>query len=205
MKKILTPKNVLFFLFILFVVVVAFLYINSQKNKNLSQTTIYPLQENEKGWSSYGTLIPGSSTEQELLSGFGKPLTTKQVGEVKKFEYKGTNVNWNNEIVVKTEKVVFIKKIISQIDRITTKTVEAEFGETKTVLYGPYTEVGFLLYVYPTKGFAYLGNKEGNTILELWYFDPTLTIDELIDLYAPEYSKSKDSKNQMIDKAPDNI
>jgi hypothetical protein len=205
MKKILSLKHIIFVIFLFLIGFLVFSYQNSKNNKKLSQQTIYPISENDKGWSSFGNFTPGVSTEQDLTKTAGEPVKVDNNGESKVLEYRGSNTNWNNKIYINSEqKIAFIKRVVSTIDRISEKEITSQLGSPEIKLFGPYAEVGFILYVYPQKGFAYLGSKTGDTVLELWYFDPTITIDNLIKQYAPEYEKEDKPRSQLIDKAPDN-
>ena len=199
MRQIFTFKRVVFFGILL----VAILYtvdklLNQQSTQITTNLSPTPTKE-----LTYKTLIPGKSNAGEVKEKLGDPLKTTQKEDIEVLEYKGTNSNWNGEVYIKNQQVDLIKQIASVKDQINVKDITTSYGEPKNILYGPYTDIGFFLYVYPENGSAYLGNKEKGVILEVWYFSPT-TIDDFRKKYAQEYSESKKNAPRMIDKAPGN-
>lgn len=81
----------------------------------------------------------------------------------------------------------FIRKIVTQQEGFTYQGLLTEYGEPEHVLYGEEASFGINLYVYPSKGFAFLGSKGNNFVSEIWYFRPT-DLQTLMNTWARGYS-----------------
>jgi hypothetical protein len=162
-------------------VVVSVLYILSYYKKSQPEIPTNP--------ASINTIIPGKTTEQEVLQNLGTPVASQ--GGI--LQYKSTSPAVNNEIVIKNNKVDFVKEIVSYKDTTTFNDLTKKYGEAN-YLYGPDAVGGYFLYYLPEKGIAYIANPTSGTVLEIWHF-PVTTFDNFKNTWAKDYSTSP-TKNQ---------
>ena len=139
-----------------------------------------------KKTASFQSIIPGSTTEKQVLEKLGKPINNPSADVLK---YQSNNPNLPHEIIFDNEKVSFIKEIVSPDDQKTTDEIKEKYGLAPYVLYGPDAIHGFNLYVYPNKGLAYLGHFKEPILLEIWYFSPT-SFEDFQKKFAPQYSQT---------------
>jgi len=171
---------------ILFVVLLLIInqFLKPESSTTISKLTPTPgIKE-----SSYRTIVPGSSTGEQLNKVMGEPLTTKTEGNKKISEYKSSSQYRNNIGVTENGKVSFIKEIVTIGDDKKVSDITSIYGKAPNILYEGNTNSSFNLYVYPDKGIAYLGHADG-TLLEIWYFIPT-NIDDFKNKWASNYSST---------------
>lgn len=168
---------------------VLFIY-SLSKNKNVDnpQATQIP-----KIGASYNEITPNLSSKEDLYNKLGNPIKQNLINNSTVFEYKSNNPNYNDEFKIDSDKVVFIKKHITIDDNVDVKTLTEKYGQYKKMLYGPRSQSGFDLYIYNTKGIAYIGNQYTEDVTEIWYFPPT-DLEIFKKLYAPEYSDIYNTK-----------
>ena len=139
------------------------------------------------GGPSFKSIIPGISTEDEANEQLGGAKAQKQEGSKKILEYKSTSPIRQHQLTVEETRVVFVKEIVSANDNKKAQDLKQEYGEPPYTLFNQSSyNSSFSLFVYPEKGFAYLGHEDG-TLLEIWYFPPTI-IDELLKQWSQNYS-----------------
>lgn len=134
----------------------------------------------------YNNLELGISTEEEIIQTLGYPVEEISKNGIKVLEYSSKSPNYNNELSVENGKLAFVKEIITLDDNIKISDIVNKYGDYENILYGPNSNVGFYLYVYLTKGIAYIGHQESGLILEIWYFPPT-DFDTFKESYASDY------------------
>ena len=142
--------------------------------------------------ATYKEIVPGVSSEADLNKILGTPLKTTINGSEKIDEYKSTSELRRHIAIIQSEKVVFIKEIVSAHDTTKASDITSIYGTASNILYTKYPNSTFNLYVYPSNGIAYLGHKDG-TLLEIWYFQPT-TITDLLSTWGVDYSTSPSSE-----------
>jgi hypothetical protein len=135
--------------------------------------------------ATYDSIIPGVSTKEDVINKFGKPINTDPA----LLEFRSLSPNRNNQVEISQDKVSLVKEIITLKDTRRTTDVINSYGVAQKILYGPYSDTGFYLFVYPTNGIAYIGHPESGLLLEIWYFPPT-NIPDFIANYAEGYSES---------------
>jgi len=129
---------------------------------------------------SWRNISPGQSTVDELEK-LGVPVKREKIGKQEILYYPSDNQFYFKEVNVKENVVVFIRiQLFSKEGRSLKDKIE-DFGPSYTVLYGPNTNSGILLYMYPDKGIAFLANEMGDLIFETWYFSPA-TLEEFLSL-----------------------
>lgn len=140
--------------------------------------------------ATYRGLTPGVSTSEDVSKVLGTPIDTNQQGEQTVNSYKSTSPTRNHTADFLNNRLSFFKEIVSIYDKsIDVKEFEKTYGEPPYTLYGEASYGGFNLYAYPEKGVAYIGNRDGNVITEIWYFPPT-TYDNFKKTWAPSYSET---------------
>ncbi|MFH1971545.1 MAG: hypothetical protein ABIJ05_04145 [Patescibacteria group bacterium] len=139
--------------------------------------------------ASYQNLIPGTSTREEIFQNLGSSLKERDENGVRILEYSSKNPNFNNELTVKDEKLSFVKEIVTLEDNIKIPNIINKYGNYENILYGPGSGVGFYLYIYSTKGIAYVGHQDSGLIKEIWYFPPT-NFESFKSIYATNYSST---------------
>jgi hypothetical protein len=177
-------KILIYFVIFAFVSII-FIIIDKPKKDTVDQvpilTTIVP---------EYKNLKLGISTKDDVIKNIGEPLYINRRVNQEILNYESNNPNFNNEILVKDNKVTFIREVVTQEDQKTISSITNKYGRPEKVLYGPRSGVGFYLYVYPEKGIAYIGHDKSGILLEIWYFVPT-TYESFIINYARDYSETK--------------
>lgn len=123
--------------------------------------------------ASFSDLRPGESTKENVFDKLGEPLATSSLGSFEVLDYQSSNPNFNREITIENDKVVFIKDIVTEKDNLKIADIENKFGKYKNSLFGPSSVNGFHLYIYPANGIAYIGHQVSGILLEVWYFEPT--------------------------------
>lgn len=171
-------------LLILIVIVGAAFFLNTKRGGSISKPTPTPTTESPV-WQG---LTPGVSSNAEVESVLGSPISKSTSGDKTTEGFSSTSLNYPNEITFDTNgKAVFIRRIVTAKDNFNVKDITDTYGAGSTRLYGPESVNGMDLYVYPTKGVAYLGNPDGNVVLEVWYFVPT-TLENFLKTWATSYS-----------------
>lgn len=137
----------------------------------------------------YKGLVPGVSIKDDVIGTLGEPVDERESGERTIASFESTSPTRNHEAFFTENTLSVLKRIVSVNDDLTAQELISEYGETQHILYGPGATSGFNLYVYPDKGIAFIGNIEGDIVLEVWYFQPT-TFENFKEVYAPNYSES---------------
>ncbi len=153
-------------------------------------TTVAPTSTPQR--ASYNNLIPGISSEAELIKALGTPIRTNINGSIKTDEFKSTSELRHHIATIQNDKIIFFKEIVSANDKTTANDLINIYGVAPDVLYSKFTNATFDLYIYPSNGIAYLGHREG-TLLEIWYFEPT-TIEKFITDWGQDYSTVQPSE-----------
>jgi len=173
-------KIILFFLITFIVVIYLFLNAKSRNNQQITNPVKQLFIKN---------IIPGITTKEEIIQGFGDPIASNE-GTL---EYKSKSPVRNNEIKIQSDKVLFVKEIISYGDKISFNSETNQYSDIK-FLYGPDAVNGYLLYCIPEKGIAYLANPNSDAILEIWHY-PATTFTDFKNTWAKDYSETP-IKNQ---------
>lgn len=123
---------------------------------------------------SYKSITPGKSDKNELINKLGNPIKQSQTDDnLLTLDYASNSPNRNEKFILEDSKVALIKEIVTLKDIKTKQDITRVYGAADYILYGPDVAAGFYLYVYPDKGIAFIGKKESDLILEVWYFVPT--------------------------------
>ncbi len=139
------------------------------------------------GGTNYKSVIPGKSSEKEVIDKLGDPINTKTEANKKTLEYKSTSPYLPNQVTMENNTVSLIKEIVTLEDNISSQSLKEKYGEPPYKLFDQTSESStFFLFVYTEPGIAYLGHEDG-TVIEIWYFQPT-TLQVFIQKYAPTYS-----------------
>lgn len=138
--------------------------------------------------SSYNNLELGSASRDDVVKNLGQPDDEYQQDGNTIIEYLSKNPNFNNQLIIKDDKLNFVKEIITLDDNLRIKDIEDKFGKAQEILYGPDAPNGFYLYIYPNNGIAYIGHETSGLIKEVWHFKPT-DFQTFKDTYAPFYTE----------------
>lgn len=174
-RKFTAKKLSLLILILLALISTGYIYTQVSKN-NIFQ-----------GQANYNSIVPGKSTEEDVVDKFGDPANKSTNYSQTTLDYNSNNPNFRNQFLVNNNKVDFIKQIVATKDNIHVKDITEKYGTPRYILYGPGSVGGFDLYVYPDKGIAFIGELDSGIILEIWYFKAT-TISDFVSKWAPEYS-----------------
>lgn len=135
-------------------------------------------------------LKPNISTKEEVYKILGNPVSRQQQGDYTMESFANPNsVNRQHQVVLEENIVKVVKEIVAYNDSRSISDITNILGSAPTVLFGPDQESGVYLYVYETRGVAYLGNQldGNNSLFEVWFFPPTTT-ETFISSWAREYS-----------------
>lgn len=111
-----------------------------------------------------------------------------------KFTLKSEVSPRNDEVIIKDKAVVLEKRSLplnpDVIGFTSIPQMESEYGKPEKVIastinYGPFSST----YIYASRGFAFIGNPNNNTVFELQFFSPT-SVDEYIRLYGDNIGPS---------------
>ncbi|OGM31837.1 hypothetical protein A2803_00960 [Candidatus Woesebacteria bacterium RIFCSPHIGHO2_01_FULL_44_21] len=177
MKNLLTNKKSLLILFVLIFLVVVWILLKPGRQE-VAPTPSTPAV------NSWGSLLPGASVFEDVNEQLGEPV--KQKDDM--YEYTSRNPNINNEVLFENKVAVLIKRITVIEDNIQAKVLFSQYGSDYTTLYSDRSTGGDNLYVYLSKGLAFIGNPIDNSVLEIWYFKPVSAIEEFISKYAPGFT-----------------
>ena len=181
-RELLKNKKIILLVVIVILILFALLFIYLRKkntnNKVPSSTT----------GISWNTLVPGKSTKDEVIQKLGTPINEKIDNEKTTSTFQSSSQTRNNEAIFINNSTGFLKEIVTLSDNKTTKGLINQYGQPTSTLYGADSYNGYDLYVYPDKGLAFLGNLETGSLLEIWYFIPTI-IDSFISQWANNYTK----------------
>jgi len=184
MKYISTKNRIFLLIFVITLISVVIFLVSRSSKKNNSTDTSLPATG-----ASYQNLTPGVSTKEDVFQSLGSSLNEREEKGTRILEYSSNNPNFNNEFSVKNEKLSFVKEIVTLEDNKLIPDIVSEYGDYENILYGPGSGVGFYLYVYSTKGIAYVGHKDSGLIKEIWYFPPT-DFESFKSGYATGYSST---------------
>lgn len=132
----------------------------------------------------FSLLKPGEFEKEDVIKNFGTPLPKSNENTLL---YSSQNPNFPHQILLRENKVFLIKEVVTPEDKKTPKDIIEKYGVPKYTLFGPYSTMGFNLYIYPEKGIAFLGHKNFTGLLEVWYFKPT-DFETFKKELAPDYS-----------------
>lgn len=121
------------------------------------------------------TILPGTTQLDQLTDKLGEPERTAEWEGYTILNYS-TNSNWDNQFFISKEKktVALITQQVENNQEITQTSLIRQYGTPEIILYGPLSPARNL-YSYPSRGFAFLGSDFHESVLQLWYFQPTDT------------------------------
>ncbi len=173
---ILRHKKTLIALFVLILVTTFVILFYQRGQISTSQTPIE-------------SLTLGKSKRTDVINKLGNPIDEKTFGQNQMTSFKSDSPNRNNIIVFdKNDTAQVSKEIVTSKDIRTPKSITSKYGNPPETLYGPESQNGINLYVYPKEGIAMLANLESNVLFEIWHFEP-IPVENFIQKWAPEYSK----------------
>jgi hypothetical protein len=122
--------------------------------------------------SPYHGLVPGVSTEQNVIDSLGSPLK-KDVGANSSTLVFSSKIN-SLPVSVDVAKTGVVYRINEPVGLATRyQDVTKDLGKPNLVLYGPLQRAGFSLFVFLDKGVAFLANLQTQEVKERLYFQPT--------------------------------
>ena len=173
---------------IIFLILTILLFIINKLLTINQPTPITPVPESTSV-ANYQSILPGSTTFDNVNELLGFPLEINGGGEKTIAEYRSSNQYRNHTIVFENSVAVFIKEEVISSNEKTVNSIIKVYGIAPYTLYDQRPSSVFNLYVYPNNGIAYLGGDDG-TILEVWYFKPT-TIDDFVNRWGSDFAKEK--------------
>lgn len=137
--------------------------------------------------STYENLTLGKSSRNEIVNNIGLPNKEYFDNNKLHLEYTTLNPNFNDEFVLENERLTFIKKIIVINDKLRVGDLKSKYGNEEYILYGPGSSIGLKMFVYPSKGVAFIGFEGKGYLTEVWYFEPT-NIEQFKTKFGLNYS-----------------
>jgi len=122
---------------------------------------------------SYTSTSIIGKTQNDLQRQLGGPVNQLADPRGNIVEYKSTSETRNHQAVLKDDKVVFFKEVVTLSDNKDFLSLKQKYGDPEQILYGEQAISGNYLFPYPSEGVAFLANSVTNTVREVWYFDPT--------------------------------
>lgn len=139
------------------------------------------------GLASWNGLVPNKSTKDQVTAELGQSTFETRNGTTTVDNYKSTSPTREHQVTYNNQTATFFKQIVSINDKETITDLQAKYGQPDFKLYGPDSSNGYFLFVYLSKGVAYLGNPISDNLLEIWYFPPTDS-SGFVKNYASNYS-----------------
>ncbi|MEK7578064.1 MAG: hypothetical protein AAB492_05680 [Patescibacteria group bacterium] len=136
--------------------------------------------------SSYRSLIPGKTLKSIVDDFLGKPIKATIIDGSLIQEYPSLDKERSVSVYLNKDEVVSL--IIEPVlPSAPFSEVYENFQKPDLVLYGPYSPLGFNLFVSLTRGMAVLANPDSQIIYERWYF-PITNKDYFLSAYSTGYS-----------------
>lgn len=137
------------------------------------------------GWK---TIVPGVSTQAELVQKLGPPKETTQTQEGTVYGYPSLNNQyWTNDILVTNGSVSFIRERIFKPAETSLSALTKKHQEPPIQLFGPDSNGGTDLFAYPPRGTAYLANSYQDTVYQVWHFSPMSLAEFLASPVGDDY------------------
>jgi hypothetical protein len=141
------------------------------------------------GIADYLSIIPGKSNLDDAHKSLGSSLKQTEIDGLTIVDFASSSKYRNNQVFVQNEVVVLIKEIVTSADKKYSQDITSHFGTAPYKLYEQAPQSAFDLYVFPDNGIAYLGGKDGKTVLEIWYFEPT-TIENFLSRWGKGFAST---------------
>lgn len=125
----------------------------------------------QKSISLWESIMPGKTTEPELVGILGQPISTQTEDNQKILMFAPQTGGPDDRIIIKNNTVNLTKRIY--YGQETLATLKVKYGEPEAELFGPYQGVGSKVYVFPKNGIAIIASTFDGTIIEIWNFTPT--------------------------------
>lgn len=163
------------------IVIVIILAINQKRGVPTPKSTPLPSAQEWNG------ITPGVSTQQDVINQLGQPRSESSGILL----YESKSPTRDNQVVIQNGTAVLIKEIVAFTENRTIDEITSKYGTADNVLYGDGAVNGNYLFVYLSKGIAYLGNPDTKSLQEIWYFPPVSSVDGFISKWAQGYSKEQ--------------
>lgn len=182
--KIIKSKKPLLLIGIIILIIIPSYIIFNKDLLDKNKFTIQP-----KINLNFKDVIPGKTKVEDLEKILGKPIDVQKNNTIDELSYSSNNPNRDNIVQTDDSIVTFIKEIISSKNEKSKTDILSNYGNPPHRLYGPNSNAGTNLYVYPDKGIAFLGSDDHNQLEEIWHFSPT-TYENFKKTYATNYSET---------------
>lgn len=161
-------KIVFLIVFIFSIVLLVFVLLNNQKPGAI----IAPVVKK----ASFSNLVPGKSTENDVLKTVGNPAKIKQVGGKKYFYYDTKFKDFKDEIVLENGTESFAAENVFDSSQGSQDSFRQAFGDGDVYFDGS----PFGWRVFPTNGIGI--QTDGKEILKILYFVPNnkSSLDEIV-------------------------
>jgi len=169
-------------LFFILIVTLYFKFSRQQSTTRTTSNTDTEFPDFGKSGLKPDEIIPGKSTITDVVNVLGEPL--EKNGNT--YTYSSNSPVATNEARFENNTLHFFKEVITIEQERSVSEIVAKYGESSQVLYGAQSSSNINLYTGPEKGIAYLGNLDTDTLIEIWYFEPT-TIEQFKENYAQNY------------------
>jgi len=155
------------YLFVVLVLIgfLVFYFLAQKRTKTTPEPSPTPLL------TEYKNIQPGKTTENDLKSQLGQPLSTTQQGSLLIYKYPSLFTNYPSSIFISNDKVVYINEPVRFEEKRNISTYLDDFGQPDTKLYNPNLGPAVPGYIYPQKGVAVFAHTSDGIIIEVWYFE----------------------------------
>lgn len=134
----------------------------------------------------FGSVVPGKTLKEIVIEFLGAPLSEEKEGGVTTLAFP--SVDKEREIYVSLDSTNTVSLVIEPVlADVRFSDMVVGLGDPGLVLYGPYAPLGYNLYVYLSRGTAFLASPNTQVVYERWFFPP---VNERVFLaaYARGYS-----------------
>jgi hypothetical protein len=151
-----------------------------QKTTNVIPT---PATNNPSSWSS---LTPEKSTEEDVIEQLGNPTNITYKNNESTYQYQTTLPNIYNEVTIENRSVSVIKEQLTTEEPLSLRLKDFPAASR---LYTPDSDNGMFFIVAAEQGIGFLGNIENDTLYEVWHFKPESLPFFLTRSYAKDFSE----------------
>ncbi len=185
---------------VLFLIILAWLglYVVTlfvKRSSDITESHINPHPSSTPGASIFPSEFPENlnrpDTRSEIEQEYGSPIETGSYTGKQYYFYNSIIPPERNEAVYDGNEVIFFKRVL-QTNEISINHIFSQYGNEPVMLYGPGMNAGIHLFVYFNQGFAFYATEDKKYIFELWYFPPTISTQDFIVNWAPEFSLERE-------------
>lgn len=185
----LNKKQIILILFIISLISTLYIYFKVSTNNKVKVDKPTPILQTTDQIASFNGITPGITNMDKVNELLGYPVEAKLSGDYGIDLYKTDNPNRFNRVISENGQVKMVQVELTEVNK-KAEEIRKTYGIAPYILYSKNPSSVFDLFVYLKNGIAFKGHHDG-TVLEIWYFEPTDSIENFISTWAKDYSTEK--------------